>query len=79
MEVADEIVVVNKGRVEQSGRPHDLYDDPANDFVMSFLGPVTHHRGRMVRPHDLEIFTTPEAATIEAEVTRQLQQSLLIG
>ena len=42
LEVADEIVVINEGRVEQVGTPDQLYDDPANDFVMSFLGEVTH-------------------------------------
>ena len=41
MEVADEIVVINDGRVEQVGTPDELYDQPANDFVMDFLGPVT--------------------------------------
>ena len=41
LEVADEIVVINEGRVEQIGTPDELYDDPANDFVMGFLGEVT--------------------------------------
>ena len=41
LEVADEIVVINEGRVEQIGTPDELYDEPANDFVMRFLGPVT--------------------------------------
>ena len=41
LEVADEIVVINDGRVEQIGSPDQLYDEPANDFVMRFLGPVT--------------------------------------
>ena len=41
LEVADEIVVINEGRVEQIGSPDELYDEPANDFVMGFLGEVT--------------------------------------
>ena len=41
LEVSDEIVVINHGRIEQVGTPDDLYDKPANDFVMGFLGPVT--------------------------------------
>ena len=45
LEVADEIVVINEGRVEQIGTPDELYDEPANDFVMRFLGPVTHLGG----------------------------------
>ncbi len=38
LEVADEIVVINEGRVEQIGTPDQLYDEPANSFVMGFLG-----------------------------------------
>ena len=41
LEVSDELVVINQGRIEQVGSPDELYDKPANDFVMSFLGPVT--------------------------------------
>jgi sulfate transport system ATP-binding protein len=70
MEVADEIVVINHGRVEQSGTPDALYDTPANDFVMGFLGPVTRLRGALVRPHDLEVFTGPEEAAAEGVVSR---------
>ena len=50
LEVADEIVVINEGRVEQVGTPDQLYDEPANDFVMSFLGEVTHLGGSALRP-----------------------------
>ncbi|HEY6931937.1 MAG TPA: sulfate ABC transporter ATP-binding protein [Marmoricola sp.] len=59
LEVADEIVVINHGRVEQIGTPDELYDAPANDFVMGFLGPVTRLGGRLVRPHDIEVTTRP--------------------
>jgi sulfate transport system ATP-binding protein len=55
LEVADEIVVINEGRVEQIGSPDELYDQPTNDFVMSFLGPVTRLGGELVRPHDLHL------------------------
>src|SRR5882762_183272 len=41
MEVADQVVVLNEGRIEQVGAPLDVYDKPANDFVMGFVGPVT--------------------------------------
>jgi sulfate transport system ATP-binding protein len=57
LEVADEIVVINDGRVEQVGTPDALYDRPASDFVMSFLGPVTRLGGTLHRPHDIEVFT----------------------
>src|SRR5690606_13447226 len=55
LEVADEIVVINEGRIEQIGSPDQLYDEPANDFVMSFLGPVTRFQGQLVRPHDMAV------------------------
>ena len=58
LEVADEIVVINEGRIEQIGTPDELYDEPANDFVMRFLGPVTQLGDRLVRPHDLRILAT---------------------
>ena len=50
LEVADEIVVINDGRIEQIGSPDELYDEPANDFVMRFLGPVTQLGADLVRP-----------------------------
>jgi sulfate transport system ATP-binding protein len=70
MDVADEIVVINGGRIEQVGTPDELYDRPANDFVMSFLGPVTRLGDRAVRPHDLEVLTFPEAGCVAATVVR---------
>ncbi|MFH6687848.1 sulfate ABC transporter ATP-binding protein [Cellulosimicrobium funkei] len=60
LEVADEIVVVNEGRIEQVGTPDDLYDRPANDFVMGFLGPVTRLGGVLVRPHDVHVEVLPD-------------------
>jgi len=62
LEVSDEIVVINEGRVEQIGTPDTLYDHPANDFVMGFLGDVTHINGHPVRPHDVDISATPVLA-----------------
>jgi sulfate transport system ATP-binding protein len=56
LEVADEIVVINEGRIEQIGSPDQLYDEPANDFVMSFLGEVTRLDGALIRPHDIDLF-----------------------
>ena len=71
MEVADEIVVINEGRVEQVGTPDQLYDEPANDFVMSFLGEVTQVGGVALRPHDVDVATTPSfAGSIEGNVSR---------
>jgi len=70
MEVADEIVVINNGAVEQIGKPDRLYDEPGNDFVMNFLGPVTSLRGVAVRPHDIEILTRDAPTAVPATVTR---------
>ena len=39
MDIADRIVLMNNGHVEQIGGPRDLYEEPANEFVMSFVGP----------------------------------------
>jgi len=70
MDVADVIVVIANGRVEQTGTPDQLYDEPATDFVMSFLGPVTKLRGVLVRPHDLEIVAPSTADAVRGQVLR---------
>jgi sulfate transport system ATP-binding protein len=74
LEVADEIAVINGGRVEQVGTPDDLYDRPANDFVMRFLGPVTQLGNRLVRPHDLRIAPgSAEAGAATGRITRTVR------
>jgi sulfate transport system ATP-binding protein len=71
MEVADEIVVINDGRIEQVGSPDELYDAPANDFVMGFLGEVTQLGNLRLRPHDIEIAQTPAlAGSVAADLLR---------
>ncbi|HUQ63643.1 MAG TPA: sulfate ABC transporter ATP-binding protein [Acidimicrobiales bacterium] len=70
MEVADEIAVVNDGVIEQVGKPEDLYDRPANEFVMRFLGAVTNVGGHLVRPHDIEVLLEPGAGTVAAKIER---------
>ena len=70
MEVADTIAVMNAGRIEQTGSPREVYDKPATDFVMGFLGPVSEIDGRLVRPHDVSVSLTPADDAIEAMVTR---------
>ena len=59
MEVADHLAIINEGRLEQIGDPAELYDHPANEFVMKFLGPATELDGSWVRPHDLVIHPDP--------------------
>jgi sulfate/thiosulfate transport system ATP-binding protein len=73
LEVADEIVVINDGRIEQVGTPDQLYDEPANDFVMSFLGDVTRLNGVMIRPHDVDVNSTPVDGAVVGTVTRLLR------
>jgi sulfate/thiosulfate transport system ATP-binding protein len=70
MEVAEQIVVLNDGRIEQVGTPQELYEEPANDFVMSFVGPVSELSGRSVRPHDVDILREPHDGAAEAMIDR---------
>ena len=70
LEVSDNIVVINQGRVEQVGTPDELYDQPANDFVLGFLGPVTEFQGRLVRPHDLEVFRQEVPGAVAGRIVR---------
>ena len=70
MELADQIVVINGGRVEQAGAPTELYDRPTNEFVMSFLGPTTRLGDTLIRPHDIEIHQDPLTNTHEAMIER---------
>jgi sulfate transport system ATP-binding protein len=88
MEVADRVVVLNNGRIEQVGTPDEVYDHPATPFVLQFLGDVNLFRGRVghhaggdgadvsyVRPHELEV--VPEPAADTWPVT--LAQTLTVG
>jgi sulfate/thiosulfate transport system ATP-binding protein len=70
MDVAEQIIVMNDGQVEQSGGPRDLYEHPASEFVMSFVGPAHRLGEAWVRPHDIEIRHEPNGRTIEAMVDR---------
>jgi sulfate/thiosulfate transport system ATP-binding protein len=70
MEVADQIVVMNYGRVEQTAGARELYDEPANEFVMSFVGPVNRLEDGWIRPHDLELLRESNGATRPARVQR---------
>ena len=70
MEVADKVVVMNQGRVEQVAGPRELYDEPANPFVMSFVGQANRFGDTWVRPHDLQVLLTPNGTTREAMVER---------
>lgn len=71
LDVADRIAVLNKGRVEQIGTPTEVYDSPANAFVMSFLGTVSALNGILVRPHDIRVGRNPEMAIAAGDGTAE--------
>jgi sulfate transport system ATP-binding protein len=85
MEVADRIVVMNHGRIEQDGPPDEVYDHPATPFVLQFLGDVNLFHGRLgqgkggdvsfVRPHELDIV----AAAAPGSIVATLVQALTVG
>ena len=86
MEVADRIVVMNQGRIEQDGPPDEVYDHPASPFVLQFLGDVNLFHGRLdrdaaggeihyVRPHELQIVGAPA----EGSIAVTLSQALTVG
>jgi sulfate/thiosulfate transport system ATP-binding protein len=70
MEVAGQIVVMNEGRVEQTGQPSDLYEHPKTEFVMGFIGPVNRRGAMFIRPHDLELLHVPAPDAEEAMIER---------
>jgi sulfate transport system ATP-binding protein len=70
MEVADSVVVMHGGRIEQQGAPRELYEQPVNRFVMSFVGPVSELGDALVRPHDIEIRHSANGTTLPAVVDR---------
>ena len=68
--MSDRIAVFSAGRIEQVGAPAEVYERPANDFVMSFVGPVSELSGRAVRPHDVDILRDPHDGANEAMIDR---------
>lgn len=86
MEVADEIVVMNHGKIEQIGSPAEIYDHPASPFVMSFIGPVnvlpstshifhkqefdSAHPQVFLRPQDILVEISPQESSVAARVSR---------
>ncbi|MEO8807181.1 MAG: sulfate ABC transporter ATP-binding protein [Burkholderiaceae bacterium] len=90
MEVADRVVVMNQGRIEQIGAPDEVYDHPATPFVLQFLGDVNLFHGRFghapgggmhaeevsyVRPHELEIVAEAQQGALPVT----LSQALTVG
>src|SRR6201994_603576 len=71
LDVADRIAVLKDGRIEQVGSPSDVYDTPANPFVMSFLGAVSSLNGTLVRPHDIRVGRSPDMKIAADDGTAQ--------
>lgn len=73
MEVADTIAVMDGGRIQQVGSPRALYEDPVNEFVMTFIGPIARLGERYVRPHDIGLSAEAvDGAVAGARVERVL-------
>ena len=70
MEVADRVAVLDHGRVEQVGSPSDLYDAPASEFVLRFVGDAVRLGSRLVRPHEVVLRRWPSDGAVEVEVER---------
>jgi sulfate transport system ATP-binding protein len=70
MDVAEQIVVMNHGKIEQAGSSEDLYEHPKTEFVMTFVGAVNQRGAMFIRPHDLEILHVPAPEAEEAMVER---------
>jgi sulfate/thiosulfate transport system ATP-binding protein len=85
LEVADRVVVVNHGRIEQVGRPDEVYDHPATPFVYQFLGNVNVFEPRAqsdsaayVRPHDIDIRADADATTIAATLNHAVKIGAMV-
>jgi sulfate transport system ATP-binding protein len=70
MEVADQVAVMSSGRIEQIGSPREVYEQPANEFVMTFVGQAHQLGDTYVRPHDLEVTLEPNGSTREVMIDR---------
>jgi sulfate/thiosulfate transport system ATP-binding protein len=78
LEVADRVVLMDHGKVEQVGSPTEVYEHPATPFVYGFLGASNRFAGHadgtlgFARPHEVAIATQPLADGVEASVSRVL-------
>ena len=70
MEVADQVAVMSEGQIEQVGSPREVYEQPANAFVMTFVGQAHRLGDTFVRPHDLEVTLEPNGSTREVMIDR---------
>lgn len=70
MEVADRVAVFDHGHLEQVGAPAELYDAPASEFVLRFVGDAVRLGERLVRPHEVVLRRWPSDGAVEVEIER---------
>jgi sulfate transport system ATP-binding protein len=74
MEIADGLVLMRAGRIEQTGTPLDVYDEPISPFALQLLGPANEISAgdgvAFVRPHDLRVEAAPFEGAHPARVSR---------
>ena len=70
MDIAEQIAVMNDGRIEQTGTPTELYDHPSSEFVMGFVGEANRFGEAFVRPHDLDLAMQPNDGAVRARIER---------
>ena len=72
LEVADRVVLMNSGRVEQIGSPQQVWDHPASPFVYGFLGDVNMFHGRA---HEGEMLIGGDAVSLDSPEHQHVQDS----
>ena len=77
MDVADGIVLMDAGKIEQVGPPRELYEHPRNEFVMGFIGPVNRLGDSWVRPHDIDILI--DSDQVEGSVEAMIERVVYLG
>src|SRR3954462_9477604 len=70
MEVADRVAGLDHGQLEQVGAPAELYDTPASEFVLCFVGDAVRLGDRLVRPHEVVLRRWPSDGAVEVEIER---------
>jgi sulfate transport system ATP-binding protein len=70
MEVADRVAVLDQGRLVQVGAPAELYDAPASEFVLRFVGDAVRLGSQLVRPHEVVLGRLPSDGAVEVEIER---------
>jgi sulfate transport system ATP-binding protein len=80
LEVADRVVLMNRGRIEQVGSPREVWEHPATPFVARFLGgvPLVGDGSRPLRPHELEVRRLQPGEHAQGGVVATLRRALVL-